>query len=122
MYAIRILKRERKSLFFFPLLCELVRSASAAASCIILMVTSMGRLDGSYRSAPIDCLLRSSGERRVAVFFRTNGNHFGSNLSQNRANSERLGDKVIKKSHQIRVNEYKMRANQYNNSSFSFEL
>lgn len=78
-------------------MCELVRSAAAAASCIILIVTSMGRLDGYYRSAPIDCLLRSSSERRVALFFRTNGNHFGSRLSQNRANSERLGDKVIKK-------------------------
>lgn len=87
----------KEKVCFFPLLCELVRSASTAASCIILIVTSMAHLDGYYRSAPIDCLLRSSRERRVAVFFFTNGNHFGTHLSQNRANSEWLGDKVIKK-------------------------
>lgn len=57
----------------------------------------MGLLDRYYMSAPIDCLLRSRREGRVAVFFFTNGNHFGTHLSKNRDNSEWRGDKVIKK-------------------------
>lgn len=85
------MEKRKKANRFLPLLFELVHSASAAASCIILIATSMGHLDRYYTSAPIDCLRSFRRERRIAVFSFTNGNHSGTHLSEKRADGEWLG-------------------------------
>lgn len=67
--------------------------AITTASCIHLIVTSVGHLDCCYVSALIDCLPKSERVGCVCLLCFTNGHHLGTHLSEGAGSG---GDMFIK--------------------------